>query len=202
MNFPTPWTCDAFPHPIATFISATIFDANSTWICQTKGKNAHALAQIIVDAVNANNQAPSIQLSKGATELLHALKKHPFDGSIILHNHSTGSMKTMAMELVTAGLAHLKELSKDSTSLILNHQETDSTKENPEDKHLLGSLTFIPHSDSDPDTTPLCQGPVPVKDEADHLIIPGEHPMESQILPRIITQDLKKEFEDETVDYG
>lgn len=108
----------------------------------------------------------------------------------------------MAMELVTAGLAHIKELSKDSSTLILNHQETHAARENLKPPHLLGSLTFMPHSLPERDTTPLCQGPVPVKDEADHLIIPGEHPMESQILPRIITQDLKKEFEDETVDYG
>jgi hypothetical protein len=79
------------------------------------------------------------------------------------------------MELVTAGLAYIKELSAQSSALILYQN---------------------------PDNTPLCQGPVPGKDGADRLIIPGEHPMENQILPRIKTQNATQEFEDETVNYG
>ncbi len=108
--FPTPWTFDNLPHPIPTFSSATIFDAKSTRICQTKGEHAETLAKIIVHAVNEKNRKEPIELSQGAKELLQALQTHPLDGNITFPADESSDLKSMAIELVNASLADTREI--------------------------------------------------------------------------------------------
>lgn len=51
--FPTPWERDVTAQEVPpSRLTATIFAADSTRICETKGEHAADLAQIIVDAVN------------------------------------------------------------------------------------------------------------------------------------------------------
>ena len=51
--FPTPWERDVTAQEVpASRLTATIFAADSTRICETRGEHAADLAQMIVDAVN------------------------------------------------------------------------------------------------------------------------------------------------------
>jgi hypothetical protein len=52
-KYPKPWTFDFFDHKAKQFASATIYAADSTRICQTKGEDAKQLAELIIQSVNA-----------------------------------------------------------------------------------------------------------------------------------------------------
>lgn len=51
--FPLPWGCDVTPQEVPPErLTATVYAADSTRICETRGEHAADLAQVIVDAVN------------------------------------------------------------------------------------------------------------------------------------------------------
>lgn len=69
--FPLPWELDVTAQEVPPErLTATIYAADSTRICETKGEHAADLAQMIVDAVN--NYLPN-------SVLTHPPATHPTD---------------------------------------------------------------------------------------------------------------------------
>lgn len=55
-EYPTPWEIDYRPHAVPKYSVAAVYAADSTPVFRKMGIHAEALAQKVVDAVNAQDE--------------------------------------------------------------------------------------------------------------------------------------------------